>query len=396
MGTKINRGQLISEQQPVNKLVSGALEGDPYSDHRAKVKAADSVLEKKIKKAVSRKQDTAKSGIAADRQHDVKRQELIGALGEGSFGLVFLTKDKECDMHYALKAVDKDNILSANVGAMMSNERSILLLLDSDFIVRLYATYQDKEFVYLLLESVPGGELYDVYEANALFGKLDHAKFYIASVTCALAHMHGLRVIYRDLKLENCILDANGYLKLTDMGIAKIVIGKTYTVCGTADYFAPETLRQSGHNRAADWWACGVLLFIMVAGRAPFDAPEISKIYKNICKGFSKVKFPKSFPSDLTDVIKSLCRKIPEERATMQKGGVENLKEMPFFSGFSWENLVSRTLVAPFLPPQLNFEELSRKTLSRQIDVAHKLQDMEDWDGSVGGEFDVYGREGSG
>merc|ERR1719434_417639 len=105
--------------------------------------------------------------------------------------------------------------------------------------------------------------------------------------------MHLRRVIYRDLKLENCLLDLQGYCKLTDMGIAKMVIGKTYTVCGTADYFAPETLRQVGHNRAVDWWACGVLLVI---------------------KGFSKVKFPDNFASDLTDTIKSLCRKKPEER----------------------------------------------------------------------------------
>merc|ERR1719235_3167971 len=131
--------------------------------------------------------------------------------------------------------------------------------------------------------------------------------------------MHQQRVIYRDLKLENCLLDDKGYCKLTDMGIAKMVIGKTYTVCGTADYFAPETLKQSGHNRAVDWWACGILLFIMGSGTSPFDAPDVTQIYKNIIKGFSKVAFPYYFPSDLTDTIKSLCRKNPEERVTMQK-----------------------------------------------------------------------------
>merc|ERR1712203_718320 len=184
------------------------------------------------------------------------------------------------------------------------------------------------------------------------FGHLDKARFYISCVTLALQHMHVKRVVYRDLKLENCLLDATGYLKLTDMGIAKVVIGRTYTVCGTADYFAPEILKQTGHNRAADWWACGVLLFIMCSGRSPFDAPDVTQIYKNIVKGFSKVTFPETFPSDLTDVIKSLCRKKPEERVTMQKGGMDNLMAMPFFIEIDWCRLGLRTLDPPFVPPE--------------------------------------------
>jgi serine/threonine protein kinase len=181
--------------------------------------------------------------------------------------------------------------------------------------------------------------------------------------------MHSKRVIYRDLKLENCLVDNQGYVKLTDMGIAKMVVGKTYTVCGTADYFAPETLKQTGHNRAADWWACGVLLFIMCAGRSPFDAPEVTQIYKNIIKGMSKVKFPETFPSDLTDVIKSLCRKAPEERVTMQKGGVENLKQMPFFTKFDWDALEERQLAPPWIPGAPDEANIKAKTLSRPMDI---------------------------
>merc|ERR1719310_1267645 len=139
-----------------------------------------------------------------------------------------------------------------------------------------------------MLEPVLGGELFDIYNENDLFGSLVHSRFYIACVTMALQHMQAKRVIYRDLKLENCLLDQQGYLKLTDFGIAKMVVGKTYTVCGTADYFAPETLKQVGHNRAVDWWALGVLLLIMMSGRSPFDAEDVMQIYKNINKGFKK------------------------------------------------------------------------------------------------------------
>jgi len=253
--------------------------------------------------------------------------------------------------------------------------------LDSDFIVRLYRTFQDGNHVFFVVEPVLGGELFDVYTEKSFWGKLPLAKFYIACVTLALQHMHIRRIIYRDLKLENCLLDMNGYLKLTDMGIAKMVIGKTYTVCGTADYFAPETLRQTGHNRAADWWACAVLLFIMCAGRSPFDAPDVTHIYKNIVKGFSKVQFPKTFPSDLTDVIKSLGRKKPEERVTMQKGGVENLKCMPFFSSFDWVALEQRTIPAPFIPPEMDEQKIADKKLGKEFLICR--EEVQEWSGGT-------------
>merc|ERR1712232_1292472 len=157
----------------------------------------------------------------------------------------------------------------------VANEKKCMELLSSPFIVRLFGAYRDDEHIYLLLEPCFGGELFDFFNANKQFwGCPVHARFYAACVSCGLEHMHGRRVIYRDLKLENCLLNSSGYVKLTDMGIAKMVVGKTYTCCGTADYFAPETLRQTGHNRAVDWWALGVLIFIMMTGRSPFDAPD--------------------------------------------------------------------------------------------------------------------------
>jgi len=176
------------------------------------------------------------------------------------------------------------------------------------------------------------------------------------------------------------LLDSIGYVKLTDMGIAKIVLGKTYTICGTADYFAPETLRQTGHNRAVDWWATGVLLFIMLVGRSPFDAEDVTQIYKNIIKGFSKVKFPTTVATDLSDVIKSLCRKKPEERVTMQKTGVDGLKEMPWFSSLSWSKLSERSLDAPFLPGPINLDSIAKKKLTRDFDL--EVGSTFEWDGS--------------
>jgi len=318
------------------------------------------------------------------QEHDVFRTERIGVLGEGSFGSVVLLKDNTTEKNYALKALSKEHITKENLGASVQNERTIMSMLDSDFIVRLYKTYQDRSYLFFMMEPVMGGELFDIYNDNDLFGKLPVVKFHIACVAIGLHHLHIKRVIYRDLKLENCLVSQHGYVKLADMGIAKIVIGKTYTICGTADYFAPETLRQQGHNRAADWWACGVLLFIMSTGWSPFDAPEVTQIYQNIMKGFSKVKFPEKTPSDLIDVVKSLCRKKPEERVAMQKGGIDNLKELPFFSGLDWDDLEATSVTPPFVPPELDdtaYEKFKKKKLTRDFEV--NVDNIRIWDGSL-------------
>jgi len=316
---------------------------------------------------------------------DVPRERLtrLGILGAGSFGLVTLEQDSQTGSMYALKAMSKGYCVQQGITEMVLLEKKIHSMMDSLFIVPLYTTYHDDQFVYFLLEPLLGGELFWAYhDHDEWFRSAEHARFFSAGVALGLDHMHAKKVVYRDLKLENILLNGTGYPLLTDFGLAKVVFGKTYTVCGTADYFAPEVLRQTGHNRAVDWWASGVLLFIMVAGRSPFDAPEVSQIYKNIVKGFSKVKFPKSFPSDLTDTIKSLCRKQPEERVTMQKGGVENLKEMPFFLPIRWSELVFRTSPAPYVPPALDLDAIRDRTLSRPVDI--DFDSIEMWDGAVG------------
>merc|ERR1712061_877279 len=132
----------------------------------------------------------------------------IGCLGEGSFGLVLLMQDSHnINHHYALKGISKEHICRENLGQSVANERSVMMLLDSDFIVHLYDTYQDPNFIFFLMEPALGGELFDVYNEHSLFGETNHAAFYIGCVVLGLQAMHLKRVIYRDLKLENCLLD---------------------------------------------------------------------------------------------------------------------------------------------------------------------------------------------
>jgi CRP-like cAMP-binding protein len=353
-----------------------------HLDHVAKNDFADEFLRKRMGRQINKMRSCQMGTLdEAGVEYDITTMKRICVLGEGTFGSVVLMEDTESDRKYALKALSKEHITEEKMGPMVVNERNIQLMLDSEFVVKLSQTYQDERYLYFLLEPVLGGELFDVYNDNDLWGKIPAARFYFGCVTLGLQHMHTKRVVYRDLKLENCILDSMGYLKLTDMGIAKVVMGKTYTVCGTADYFAPETLRQCGHDRAVDWWAAGVLMFIMMTGRSPFDAPQVTQIYKNIMKGFSKVSFPATVPSDCSDVIKSLCRKKPEERVPMQKGGVATLQEMGFFNSFDWDMLARKAAESPLVPPEFNVERFKDKTLTRELNL--RVDEILDWDGSL-------------
>eukprot|EP00913_Durusdinium_trenchii_P027096 g25427.t1 len=138
-----------------------------------------------------------------------------------------------------------------------------------------------------------------------------------------------------------------------------MVTGKTYTVCGTADYFAPETLKQVGHNRAADWWALGIMLFIMIAGYSPFDAPEVTQIYKNIIKGLSKIQFPAVFTSEAEEV----------DRIVMQRGGLSNLSELPFFADLDWEEVANHKFPAPFQPEGADYTKIGNRRLSSSFEI---------------------------
>lgn len=278
----------------------------------------------------------------------------VGVLGTGSYGFVTLERHGKSGSLYALKAMSKGHIVRDGLKSVVVNEKTCQQLLDSDFVVRLLGTYRDEQHIFLLLEPCFGGELFDVFQDGGMdfSGSEVHVQFFTACVALGLEHMHSRRVIWRDLKLENCLLALNGYVKLTDMGIAKVCAGKTYTVCGTTDYFAPEMLKQTGHNRAVDWWALGVMVYMMMAGRAPFEASDTMKIYRKIIKGFAKVNFPEDCPEHCCSIVRALCQRNPEERLTMGALGIQNFKDHPWYRGFAWKALEAQTMPAPYKPEQ--------------------------------------------
>ncbi|CAE7191200.1 Prkg1 [Symbiodinium sp. KB8] len=176
------------------------------------------------------------------------------------------------------------------------------------------------------------------------------AKFYVAGVVLAFDHLHGKKIIYRDLKPENLLLNERGCIKLTDMGLAKICVGKTYTACGTPDYFAPELIASTGHTNAVDWWTLGIFLFELLSGHPPFESSYPMQTYQKIMRGIAKVAFPPKCKGSAEDLVKSLCKHEPSERLPMKKGGSRNIKSHPFYKGFDWTAFETLRMTPPYRP----------------------------------------------
>lgn len=203
------------------------------------------------------------------------------------------------------------------------NEKNILLMTNSDFIINLHETFNGAQSLYFLLEPALGGELYATYNRKGFHGSEKHARYYVAGVVYAFEHLHERFIIYRDLKPENLLLTENGHIKLTDMGLAKFVVGKTFTTCGTPDYFAPELIASHGHNNAVDWWCLGILIFELMSGHPPFESPYPMQIYSKVMKGINKVQMPLKCQGDCGNLIKSLLKSEPGERLPLKPGGTK-------------------------------------------------------------------------
>jgi len=202
----------------------------------------------------------------------------------------------------------------------------------------------------LLLELALGGELYATYNKKQFWGKEEHAQFYVAGTTFAFDHLHGKKIVFRDLKPENLLMNDKGQVKLTDMGLAKVVVGKTNTTCGTPDYFAPEVIASKGHSHAVDWWTLGILSFELMIGHPPFESATPMQIYQKVSKGINKVTFPKKCPGDCEAFVKALCHHNPAERLPMKKGGTKNLKTHAWFKKFQWDDMEALKLSPPYKP----------------------------------------------
>eukprot|EP00405_Crypthecodinium_cohnii_P009541 CAMPEP_0206443908 /NCGR_PEP_ID=MMETSP0324_2-20121206/14627_1 /ASSEMBLY_ACC=CAM_ASM_000836 /TAXON_ID=2866 /ORGANISM="Crypthecodinium cohnii, Strain Seligo" /LENGTH=803 /DNA_ID=CAMNT_0053911891 /DNA_START=45 /DNA_END=2456 /DNA_ORIENTATION=- len=315
-------------------------------------------------------------GGMEDKVRDkILRKDLsrIGLLGCGGFGTVELYEHKTTGDTYAMKGLSKGYIVKTGMQDSVMNEKNILLMTNSDFIIKLWETYNGSQTLYFLMEPALGGELYATYNRKGFHGSEKHAKYYIAGTVFAFEHLHERRIIYRDLKPENLLLTDKGHIKLTDMGLAKFVIGKTFTTCGTPDYFAPELIASTGHTNAVDWWMLGILTFELMSGHPPFESAYPMQIYSKVTKGISKVPFPPKCQGSVGDLIKQLLRNEPSERLPMRPGGVSNVKNHKWFDGFDWASMKALKLDPPYKPVVKSKKDLANFS-ARKEDMPKQLE----------------------
>lgn len=285
---------------------------------------------------------------------DFREYRVKDLLGAGGFGRVQLIEELHSGRVpppvAAWKALGK---MASEKTGMTSNvvmEKRILALTKfcpSQFIVSYHGCCQTPRYIFFKMEALLGGELYRSYVKNSLYGNQELARYYLACALTAIEHLHQLRVMLRSLKPEDCALDLNGRLKIFDFGLSKFIVEKTYTTCGTPDYFSPEIIASSGHSFPVDWWCAGVMLFELLNSEPPFASDYPMQIYQKVIKGIKRISFPGKIPSDAKNLICSLCEHEPQKRLPEAKG-FQALQKHAFFKNFNWEGLSSMT--PPFLP----------------------------------------------
>ena len=326
-------------------------------------------------------------------QVDINDFEKIKTIGRGSVAKVLLVKYSSNNGLYAMKSMRKDQIISDGILDNILVERNILLLNQSQFLLKLSFFIQTSERIYFITPFLQGGDLFHKLKSDIFFSE-DLVKFYAAQIAIAIQDLHDLGFAYRDLKPENVLIDKDGYIKLCDFGASVKIKGteKENTFAGSPEYVPPEMICREGHTFMCDWWSFGILLYELLYGNTPFFNQDINRMYDLIKSG--AIAFPKfinidgkekkyKVSDDAKDIISKLLEKDPGIR--LGRKGLKEIKKHPFFSSIKFDSIQKKKIKAPFIPKideNNEFEYFDEEYLNMDIKespVEKWLSEYENW-----------------
>ncbi|CAH1733382.1 unnamed protein product [Aphis gossypii] len=289
-------------------------------------------------------------------QYSIDDFELIKTIGRGSFAKVLMVELKKNHKIYAMKVINK-KLITENNNLVQTEKYVFETGSNYPFLVSLHSSFQTDSRLFFVMEFVHGGDLMNFMQKRKRLPE-EHARFYVAEIGLALNFLHTKGIIYRDLKLENVVLDHEGHIKLTDYGMCKQGMkpgDTTFTFCGTPNYMAPEILKEEAYGFSVDWWALGVVLYEMLVGKCPFSETSNlaeERLFEAILE--NHLHIPRSLSVETASVLKGFLNKNPIDRLGCNKyTGFHDVKTHPFFKSIDWEMLEQKQVI-PLYKPQLN------------------------------------------
>ena len=301
------------------------------------------------------------------QKQTIRDYESLTVIGRGAFGEVHVCRVIKTGDIVAIKKIKKELLAKKNQIIHVRNEQLFMSKVKSPWIVDLKASFQEDDFLYLVIEFLPGGDFMNLLIEKDKLTE-EEARFYIAELILAVDSIHKLDCIHRDIKPDNILIDKNGHIKLSDFGLAKVsdklyeqnsvkdenfnpkkmTHKKLYSCVGTAYYVAPEVLNKKGYGQEIDWWSVGVIFFEMLVGYAPFCAQETQEVCFKILNWEKYLQIPPEIKlsNEANDLIK---RMISDPNKRLGKNGADEIKAHPFFKGVDWEH-IRETMKPPFVP----------------------------------------------